>query len=80
MGIRFSKRVNLGKGLGFNISKSGITPSLRTKSGSISIKGFSIKTGVPGVSYRNNFSKSTRGCLGLCLIFFAGIVLIIKNL
>ena len=69
MGIRFSKRVNLGKGLGFNISKSGITPSLRTKSGSISTKGFSIKTGVPGVTYQKKISSSkSSGCMVIVII------------
>ncbi len=61
MGFRFYKRVNLGKGLGLNISKSGITPSIRTKRGSISTKGFSVRTGVPGLGYRSSFGRS--GCL-----------------
>ncbi|WP_409187172.1 DUF4236 domain-containing protein [Antarcticibacterium sp. 1MA-6-2] len=44
MGFRFQKRINLGKGLGLNISKSGISPSIRTKVGSISSKGYSVRT------------------------------------
>ncbi len=75
MGLRFSKRVNLGKGLGFNISKSGITPSLRTKSGSVSSKGFSVKTGVPGLTYQKKFKS--RGCL-LLIIISISIILIQK--
>lgn len=75
MGLRFSKRVSLGKGLGFNISKSGITPSLRTKSGSVSSKGFSIKTGVPGLTYQKKFKSS--GCL-LLIIISISIILIQK--
>jgi hypothetical protein len=43
MGFRFGTRINLGKGLGLNISKSGITPSLRTKVGSVIIKDFILK-------------------------------------
>ncbi len=70
MGFRFQKRIKLGKGLNFNISKSGITPSYQTKQGSISSRGYSVKTGVPGVTYRKNFSKSSKGgCAGVLLIF-----------
>ncbi len=61
MGFKFNKRINLGKGLGLNISKSGISPSYRTKRGSISRKGYSIKTGVPGLSYGKQFGKD-KGC------------------
>jgi hypothetical protein len=43
MGFRFQKRIKLGKGIGLNISKSGISPSIRTKKGSISSKGYSIR-------------------------------------
>ena len=70
MGLRFNKRINLGKGLGVNVSKSGITPSYRTKRGSLSSKGYSVKTGIPGITYRRTYSKSkNKGCL-LILIFF----------
>jgi len=70
MSVRFNKRIKFGKGPGVNISKSGITPSYRNKTGSVSSKGFSIKTGIPGVTNRKTFSKSKNsGCL-IILIFF----------
>lgn len=70
MGFRFQKRIKLGKGLGVNISKSGITPSYRTKRGSVSSKGYSIKTGISGVTYRKNYLKSSKGgCAGILLFF-----------
>lgn len=69
MGFRFQKRINLGKGFGLNISKSGVSPSLRTKSGSISSKGFSVKTGVPGISYRKSYKSS--GCLLIILLYIS---------
>lgn len=70
MGFRFQKRINLGKGLGFNISKSGISPSFRTKGGTLSSKGYSIRSGIPGMTYRKTFSKSKNsGCLFLIFIF-----------
>lgn len=62
MGIRYQKRVNLGKGVGLNIGKSGVTPSVRTRYGSISPKGFSIPTGIPGLSYRGK-SKNAAGAM-----------------
>jgi len=75
MGFRFQKRINIGKGLGLNVSKSGITPSYRTKKGSVSTKGYSIRTGVSGLTYRKTFSKAKNsGCLFLLVfIFLTGI-------
>lgn len=67
MGFRFQKRINLGKGIGLNISRSGITPSITKKRGSISTKGFSVKTGISGVSYRKTFNKGKNSG---CLLFF----------
>ncbi|HBD25672.1 DUF4236 domain-containing protein [Flavobacterium sp.] len=69
MSFRIQKRINLGKGIGLNVSKSGITPSIRTKSGSLSTKGYSVKTGISGISYRKNFSNSKNsGCAVFLLI------------
>lgn len=69
MGFRFQRRIRLGRGLGFNISKSGITPSFRSRRGSISSKGFSLRTGVPGLQFRKSFSKKG-GCLVMVLMMF----------
>lgn len=64
MGFRFQKRIKLGKRFGINISKSGITPSYRTKRGSLSSKGYSIRTGISGLNFRKSFKKSkSNGCL-----------------
>jgi hypothetical protein len=52
MGFKFQKRINLGKGVGLNVSKAGVTTGVRTRYGSISPKGFSIRTGIPGLTYR----------------------------
>lgn len=68
MGIKIQKRIDLGKGFGLNISKSGIRPSYRTKMGSINTKGFSVRMGIPGITYKKAFSKSQKGCL-VTLIF-----------
>ncbi|WP_461588883.1 DUF4236 domain-containing protein [Winogradskyella sp.] len=81
MSFRFQKRIKLSKGFGINISKSGITPSYRTKKGSLSSKGYSIRTGIPGLSYRKTFSKSSKsGCMVLILVITSIpiIILLIK--
>lgn len=78
MSFRIQKRINLGKGLGLNISKSGISPSLRTKMGSVSSKGYSVRTGISGINYRKNFSKSKNsGCVVTLLFFISCISLLI---
>ncbi|WP_414656035.1 DUF4236 domain-containing protein [Flavobacterium sp.] len=66
MGFRFQKRIKLGGGLGLNVSKSGISPSLRTKMGTFSKSGYSVKTGIPGLKYQNS------GCF--VLFIFAGLL------
>ncbi len=69
MGFRYQKRINLGKGFGLNISKSGVSPSFRTKRGSLSSKGYSIRSGIPGLTYRQTFNKGKgSGCL--MVLFF----------
>ncbi|PQJ77994.1 DUF4236 domain-containing protein [Polaribacter porphyrae] len=84
MGFRYQKRIKLGKGFGLNISKSGISSSLKTKRGTIGSKGFSVRTGIPGLTYRKTFSKSSRGgCLGIVLLLITSsisIFILIKQL
>ena len=71
MGFRFQKRIKLGKSFGLNISKSGIRPSYRGKKGSISSKGLSLKTGIPGLVFRKTFTKQSKnGCFGVFLMLF----------
>ncbi|GAA3749620.1 MULTISPECIES: DUF4236 domain-containing protein [Flavobacterium] len=73
MGFRFQKRIKLGGGLGLNVSKSGISPSFRTKMGTFNKNGYSTKTGIPGVRYQNN------GCLVL-FVFTGLLAFLIYNL
>ena len=71
MGFRVQKRVGSNRGLGINVSKSGFSPSYRSKRGSIGFKGFSIKTGIPGLTFRSGWkSKGYDGML-LALLFFS---------
>jgi len=75
MGIRYQKRLKLSKHLGLNLSKSGVSASFRSKYGSISPKGFSIKTGIPGLTFRGRKTENAA-----ILIVFVGLVLIVWNL
>lgn len=68
MGFRFQRRLNLTRGMGLNISRSGISPSVRTRFGSFGSKGFSVRTGIPGLSYRRRFSKKSDAGLIILLI------------
>jgi hypothetical protein len=79
MGIRYYRRVNYGDGLGLNISKSGVSPSIRTNLGSFGSKAFSIRTGIPGLSYRGGTGKNG-AAIGLVIMAIAGGLLIVYNL
>lgn len=75
MGFRFYKRINLGKGLGINISKSGISSSIRTKAGSIGTKNFSVRTPIKGLSYRG--TTGNLGCMSTVLLLITFWVFVI---
>ena len=68
MGFRYSRRVKLGGGLGLNLSKSGVSTSYRTKFGSFGSRGFSIRTGIPGLYYRGGRGKGGEAAL-IALLF-----------
>jgi hypothetical protein len=74
MGFRLQRRIPLGKGLGVNVSGSGTSVSLRSRFGSLSPRGFSLRTGIPGLSYRSGF-RTGRGRKGgadlLVMLLFA---------
>ena len=55
MGFRFQKRVGGNEGMGLNISGSGLSSSYRSKYGAIGSKGFSIRSGIPGLSFRSGW-------------------------
>ena len=60
-----------------NVSKSGITPSIKTKRGSLSTKGYSVRTGISGVNYKKSFGKTKNSG---CLLFLALSILIMTIL
>ena len=68
MGFRFQKRFNLGRGWGLNAGSSGGSLSHRSHLGSVGTKGFSLRTGIPGLTYRRNWGKNAGGA---ALIVFA---------
>jgi hypothetical protein len=57
MGFRLQRRVSLAKGTFMNVSGSGLSFTRRTKWGSYGTRGFSIRTGIPGLYYRQRYSK-----------------------
>ncbi|UMY65278.1 MULTISPECIES: DUF4236 domain-containing protein [unclassified Flavobacterium] len=73
MGLQFNRRIRLGKNIGLNISKSGISPSIRTKFGSVSNRGFSVRTGIKGLSYRKTIGKGS-GCLLVVAVVIGWVV------
>jgi uncharacterized protein YegL len=54
-----------------NLSKSGVSPSYRTNYGSIVPKGFSIRTGIPGLTYRGGKGKRGQGAAIVLLVMIA---------
>lgn len=79
MGFRIQRRLNVTRGMGLNISKSGISPSLRSSFGSIGPKGFSIRTGIPGLSFRSGYGKNSGG-LGWILMVTVALIPLFVNL
>lgn len=57
MGLRYQKRIGGNKGFGLNLSGSGISSSYRTKYGTVGSKGFSIRSGIPGLSFRSGYGR-----------------------
>lgn len=82
MGFRIQRRVDLSGGLGMNVSRSGVSPSLRTRWGAIGPRGFSIRTGIPGLTFRGGplLGKGKKGGdTAVLLLFFLvfGVVLLV---
>jgi hypothetical protein len=71
MGFRFQRRIKLGGGAGLNISKSGVSASVRSRSGTIGTKGFSIRTGIPGLTYRSAYGRKSSDARLIALLLFA---------
>ena len=62
MGFRFFSRIGGRTGWGLNVSSSGLSSSYRTKYGSFGSKGFSLQTGIPGLTFRSGWgSRGNRG-------------------
>jgi len=85
MAFRYFRRINVGNGLGLNVSKSGVSTSVRTRFGSFGSKGYSVRSGITGLSYRKYFGSSRKGkndaaaflliILAIGLFYLAAIVL-----
>jgi len=78
MGIRIQKRIGGNDGLGLNLSGSGLSSSYRSKYGAVGSRGFSIRSGIPGISFRSGWgggkNKGT-GAVILLVMIAAGFIL-----
>lgn len=71
MGFRFQRRINTGRGTGLNLSKSGVGASHRGRWGAIGTHGFSIRSGIRGLSFRQNWSRKQGGGAAAAIAVFA---------
>jgi len=62
-----------------NLSKSGASVSARTRVGSIGTRGFSIRSGIPGLGYRRRWGSgsSVGALLGLVVALFSLVLVLI---
>lgn len=80
MNFRYFRRINFGKGLGLNRGKTSQSVSYRSKYGSIGSKGFSIRTGIVGLSFVHRFGKRKNLesiLIYLLLLLSIGVVLLL---
>jgi len=85
MGIRIQKRVGGNNGFGLNVSGSGLSSSYRSKYGAVGSRGFSLRSGIPGLSFRSGWgggkNKGTGAMIILLviaasfIIYFAGVII-----
>lgn len=77
MGFRFSNRIALSKKIGINASLSGLSASYRGKYSSFGTRGFSIRTGIPGLTFRKAWSSSSSGKgLTALLVFLLSVIFV----
>jgi hypothetical protein len=80
MGFRYHKRVSNSKGWGLNISGSGLSSSYRSKYGSIGSKGFSIRSGIPGLTFRSGWgSGKNKGTVAMIFLAIMGTLFIVYS-
>jgi hypothetical protein len=80
MGFRFQRRINLGGGWGLNTSGSGGSLSRRTRHGSIGTKGFSLRSGIPGLSYRQSWGKNSGAVVAVAALVMAVVAIAVQIL
>lgn len=78
MAFRYSKRIGGNKGWGLNVSGSGISSSYRSKYGSIGAKGFSFRTGIPGLTFRSSWGRGkNKGIIALIFLIIIATVFVV---
>jgi len=71
MGLRYHRRIGGRQGFGLNLSGSGVSGSVRTKYGSFGSRGFSLRTGIPGLSFRSGWGGKNMGVFALIFLALA---------
>lgn len=79
MGFRFQRRIKLGRGWGLNTSGSGASLSHRSRHGSVGTRGFSVRTGIPGLSFRQNWGRNA-GVMAVFFVCFMLLAAVVKAL
>ena len=80
MALRYQRRVNLGKGFGLNVSKSGVSTSYRSRIGSFGTTGFSIRTGIPGLSFRQSWGKKSGPVILTLTVLIYGLAVLLWSI
>jgi hypothetical protein len=77
MGFSYRKRINVGKGLGVTLTSAGMSASYRTQMGSVGSKGYSIRTGIPGLTFRSSWARGKYGLLVLLIIAIVTVIYVV---
>lgn len=75
-GIPLQRRINLGGGWGVNASGSGGSVSYRSRHGSIGTRGFSLPTGIPGLSFWQGWGKNAGAAALSFIAIMAALVML----
>ena len=71
MPFRYRRSIRIAKGASMTVSNSGVSASIKTPVGRIGTRGFSLRTGIPGLTYTSGWAKKQQwdGLLLLTVVF-----------
>ena len=79
MAIRVQRRLKVRGGLGVNVGKSSGSVSYRSRFGSLGTKGYSVRSGIPGLYWRGSWGRRNPigAFVGLFVVLGVGLVKLI---